>query len=243
MRHWSFRAIPIGPTRRCPTDTAGHTITGTSASKGWNIPGLACAQLILSSRTAAETDGPESIRSPGTARHRSVPSPRSPPTPRALTTWRTVVDYLRVGRDLFAAELRRSLPSARLTPAGGHLPRLAGSARHRLRPGRCRRARPGARGRRPALRHPRIPPAQPGDAASSGGGDGLTVGGVRCCVLVTAPVSGRRSGSSNWNAWRRSAGRAPAPNRLGDWLLRAGSGFTGRANSVLPLGSPGCAGR
>ena len=27
---------------------------------------------------------------------------------------------------------------------------------------------------------------------------------------------------------------------LGEWLLRAGSGFTGRANSVLPLGSPGC---
>ncbi len=26
---------------------------------------------------------------------------------------------------------------------------------------------------------------------------------------------------------------------LGQWLLRAGSGFTGRANSVLPLGSPG----
>ncbi|MGS0688550.1 GNAT family N-acetyltransferase [Nakamurella sp. GG22] len=27
---------------------------------------------------------------------------------------------------------------------------------------------------------------------------------------------------------------------LGDWLLRAGAGFTGRANSVLPLGSPRC---
>lgn len=28
---------------------------------------------------------------------------------------------------------------------------------------------------------------------------------------------------------------------LGDWLLRAGGGFTGRANSVLALGSPGVA--
>jgi len=26
---------------------------------------------------------------------------------------------------------------------------------------------------------------------------------------------------------------------IGDWLLRAGAGFTGRANSVLPLGTPG----
>jgi len=28
--------------------TAGHTLTSTSASKGWNLPGLKCAQLILS---------------------------------------------------------------------------------------------------------------------------------------------------------------------------------------------------
>jgi GNAT superfamily N-acetyltransferase len=36
--------------------------------------------------------------------------------------------------------------------------------------------------------------------------------------------------------WR---GTSTAP--LGQWLLRAGHGFTGRANSVLPLGSAGCA--
>jgi ribosomal protein S18 acetylase RimI-like enzyme len=33
--------------------------------------------------------------------------------------------------------------------------------------------------------------------------------------------------------------RAPELQQLGDWLLRAGGGFTGRANSVLALGDPG----
>jgi len=28
--------------------TAAHTVTGTAASKGWNLPGLKCAQLVLS---------------------------------------------------------------------------------------------------------------------------------------------------------------------------------------------------
>ncbi len=34
--------------------TAGHTITATSASKAWNLPGLKCAQLILSNQEDAE---------------------------------------------------------------------------------------------------------------------------------------------------------------------------------------------
>ncbi len=33
--------------------------------------------------------------------------------------------------------------------------------------------------------------------------------------------------------------RAPEEARLGDWLLRAASGFTGRANSALAAGDPG----
>jgi ribosomal protein S18 acetylase RimI-like enzyme len=39
----------------------------------------------------------------------------------------------------------------------------------------------------------------------------------------------------------RAAGtwRAPAGGRIGDWLLRAAEGFTGRANSVLAVGDPG----
>ncbi|GAA3751625.1 aminotransferase class I/II-fold pyridoxal phosphate-dependent enzyme [Microbacterium kribbense] len=35
--------------------TAGHTITATSASKAWNLPGLKCAQVILSNEQDAAT--------------------------------------------------------------------------------------------------------------------------------------------------------------------------------------------
>jgi cystathionine beta-lyase len=34
--------------------TAGHTLTSISASKGWNLPGLKCAQLILGNDADAE---------------------------------------------------------------------------------------------------------------------------------------------------------------------------------------------
>jgi len=34
--------------------TAAHTVTATSASKAWNVPGLKCAQLVLSNEADAE---------------------------------------------------------------------------------------------------------------------------------------------------------------------------------------------
>jgi N-acetylglutamate synthase len=40
-----------------------------------------------------------------------------------------------------------------------------------------------------------------------------------------------RAASRHW--------QAPDTERLGGWLLRAADGFTGRANSALPLGDPG----
>jgi N-acetylglutamate synthase len=41
-----------------------------------------------------------------------------------------------------------------------------------------------------------------------------------------------RIGSAAWPA--------PDTGRLGEWTLRAAEGFTGRANSALPVGDPGC---
>ncbi len=34
--------------------TAGHTLTATSASKAWNLPGLKCAQLVVSNQADAD---------------------------------------------------------------------------------------------------------------------------------------------------------------------------------------------
>jgi N-acetylglutamate synthase len=46
----------------------------------------------------------------------------------------------------------------------------------------------------------------------------------------TSLVDLERLASKGW--------QGTSTEHLGDWMLRAGAGFTGRANSVLPLGSP-----
>ncbi|MET8406946.1 GNAT family N-acetyltransferase [Streptomyces sp. NPDC005195] len=60
-------------------------------------------------------------------------------------------------------------------------------------------------------------------------------------VAPAAPAR-RRGPAASYEELARVAARAWRPvesERLGDWELRAASGFTRRANSVLPLGEPG----
>lgn len=60
-------------------------------------------------------------------------------------------------------------------------------------------------------------------------------------VVPSAPAR-RRGPAASYEELARVASRAWRPvesERLGDWELRAASGFTRRANSVLPLGDPG----
>ncbi|GHB40973.1 N-acetyltransferase [Streptomyces viridiviolaceus] len=59
-------------------------------------------------------------------------------------------------------------------------------------------------------------------------------------VVPSAPAR-RRGPAASYEELARVASRAWRPvesERLGDWELRAASGFTRRANSVLPLGDP-----
>ena len=64
--------------------TAGHTLTATSASKGWNLPGLKCAQLILGHEADRELWA-EAGRSSSTARAPPACTPTSPRSPQART--------------------------------------------------------------------------------------------------------------------------------------------------------------
>ncbi|MGX1567440.1 GNAT family N-acetyltransferase [Streptomyces sp. NPDC055506] len=60
--------------------------------------------------------------------------------------------------------------------------------------------------------------------------------------VVPAARARRRGPAASYEELARAAARAWRPvesERLGDWELRAASGFTRRANSVLPLGEPG----
>lgn len=95
--------------------TAAHTVTAVSASKGWNLPGLACAQLIMTSdehrrRWAA---------SPFVVRHGTSPLGAVAATAAygadGVAHLDALVDYQERGRDLFAARMAHA-PAIGYTP-------------------------------------------------------------------------------------------------------------------------------
>ena len=98
--------------------TAGHTITGTAASKGWNLPGLKCAQLLLSSDRDAAT---------WTERGSTFEHGASTPGVRATTAayrdggpWLDdAVAYLDGSRSFLAGLLKEHLPEVGYQPPEG----------------------------------------------------------------------------------------------------------------------------
>lgn len=97
---------------------AAHTVTATSASKGWNLPGLKCAQLILTNdhdRDIWQTIGhwaSHGASNPGVVANIAAY--------RCGEPWlREVVDYLDGSRCLLADLLRAHLPQVRYRPPDG----------------------------------------------------------------------------------------------------------------------------
>ncbi len=109
------RHIPYASTSSV---AAAHTITSVSASKGWNLPGLKCAQLILSSEADAETWAAVGFL---TEHGASTPGVRANIAAfRDGGDWLAeVVAYLDGSRALLADLLAEHLPGVRYRPPEG----------------------------------------------------------------------------------------------------------------------------
>ena len=109
------RHIPYASTSSV---AAAHTITSVSASKGWNLPGLKCAQLILSSEADAETWAAVGFL---TEHGASTPGVRANIAAfRDGGDWLPeVLAYLDGSRALLADLLAEHLPGARYQPPEG----------------------------------------------------------------------------------------------------------------------------
>ena len=97
---------------------AGHSITSVSASKGWNLPGLKCAQLILTS----DADAGTWAAAGGLAEHgASTPGVRANIAAfRDAGDWLAeVLAYLDGSRLLLSGLLAEHLPGVRYQPPEG----------------------------------------------------------------------------------------------------------------------------
>ncbi len=98
--------------------TAGHTLTATSASKGWNLPGLKCAQFILSNEADREL-----WAEAGRLIEHGASTPGVHANIAAFTAgqdWLAeVLAYLDTGRMLLGDLLAEHLPGIRYQPPEG----------------------------------------------------------------------------------------------------------------------------
>jgi cystathionine beta-lyase len=99
---------------------AAHAVTATAASKGWNLPGLKCAQLILTSEADAATWAENGT---GFMFEHGASTPGVRVTTAAYRDgggWlRDVVDYLDGSRKLLAEWLAQQLPAIAYQPPEG----------------------------------------------------------------------------------------------------------------------------
>jgi cysteine-S-conjugate beta-lyase len=97
---------------------ANHSVTGTAASKGWNLPGMKCAQLILTNDADTET---WAEYGPMYQHGASTPGVRaSTAAYRGGRGWLAdVVGYLDGSRELLAGLLAEHLPDVGYQPPEG----------------------------------------------------------------------------------------------------------------------------
>ncbi len=107
--------IPYAPLSAA---TAAHTVTGTAASKGWNLPGLKCAQLLLSNDQDAATWAER-----GSPFEHGTSTPGVPATTAAYRDGGPWLDdavaYLDGNRALLARLLAEHLPEIGYRPPEG----------------------------------------------------------------------------------------------------------------------------
>ncbi|MEE6272985.1 aminotransferase class I/II-fold pyridoxal phosphate-dependent enzyme [Georgenia sp. MJ206] len=110
--------VPHTPYASLDERTAGHTITAVAASKGWNIPGLKCGQMILSNEADAAAFAPYATDAGDTVGLLGARAATAVYT--AGDEWLAeVVDYLRGNRDALEALVAEHLPGAVLTRTEG----------------------------------------------------------------------------------------------------------------------------
>jgi cystathionine beta-lyase len=98
--------------------TAGHTVTATSASKAWNLPGLKAAQFLVSND--ADAAHWAEVGRPAAHGASTLGVLANTAAYRAGGPWLVgVLDYLDGNRRLLADLLARHLPQVRYTPPEG----------------------------------------------------------------------------------------------------------------------------